>query len=499
VSLTLISGPANAGKAQAVMDSVRAELAAGRQPLLVVPTAADVQRYTRELAGDGALIGARVTRFGGLLGEVVRRSGADGPVLSERARERLIAIVSRRAGLATAGEQPLSAGLSRAVRGLLDELHADAVTPARLEAALARLDVDHPGGRSSRRRLAALYSDYEAELTRVGLPDAQQRRLRALRAIRTDASLWGATPVLLYGFDDLSPLQLEAVRTLAGAGAPVTVSLSFEEGRAAFAGRASAYEALAPLAGEHRRLVPRDDYYAPAARRALGHLERRLFETDAPRVPTGGAVRLLEGAGERDELELVAREISGLLAGGMAPGEIAVAVRGAGVSRELLGEVLSRAGVPHAMQRRVALRDSAIGRAMIGLLRCVPRAGEGTVPGASADLLAWLRAPGLLRVPELAARDDRRAGGGPGRVAGGADRPRRAGAGAAAERPARAQRGGARGRAGGRRACPRRGGTGAAGAARAGRARARAGAGGRVGTGRRARGGRVPRGRGAAW
>ena len=33
----------------------------------------------------------------------------------------------------------------------------------------------------------------------------------ALAAIRADPSLWAATPVLLYGFDDLSPLQLEAV------------------------------------------------------------------------------------------------------------------------------------------------------------------------------------------------------------------------------------------------------------------------------------------------
>ncbi|HTQ68474.1 MAG TPA: PD-(D/E)XK nuclease family protein [Solirubrobacteraceae bacterium] len=402
MSLRLISGPANAGKAQAVMGAVRAELAAGRQPLLVVPTAADVQRYTRELAGDGALIGARVTRFGGLLGEVVRRAGADGPVLSERARERLIALVSRRAGLAAAGEQPLSGGLSRAVGELVDELHADAVTPARLQAALAKLDGGTPAEASSRRRLAELYSEYEAELARLGVPDAIQRRLRALRQIRAEPSLWGGKPVLLYGFDDLSPLQLEAVRTLAGTGAPVTVSLSFEEGRTAFAGRAATYEALAPLAAEHRRLAAREDYYAPAARRALGHLERHLFEPDAPRVPAGGAVRLLEGAGERAELELVAGEISRLLADGVAPAEIAVAIRGGGVSRELLGEVLARAGVPAAIQRPVPLGDSAIGRALIGLLRCVPRAGDAAPPGTSADLLAWLRAPGLLRVPALA-------------------------------------------------------------------------------------------------
>ncbi len=400
--LTLITGPANAGKAQAVMDAVRAELVAGRQPLLVVPTGTDVQRYTRELSGEGALIGARVTRFGGLLGEVVRRSGNDGPVLSGRARERLIALVSRRAGLALPGDEPLSEGLSRAVRELIDDLHVGAVAPARLRQALARLDARHPGEGSSRRRLAELYAGYEAELARLQTPDVEQRRLTALRAITADPSLWGETAVLMYGFDDLSPLQLEAVRTLAGTGAAVTVSLSFEEGRTAFAGRAGAYEALAPLAAENRRLAPRADYYAPHARGPLGYLERRLFEPDSVRVPAGGAVRLLEGAGERAELELVAEEISRLLADGVAPAEIAVAIRGGGVSRELLGEVLARAGVPAAIQRPLPLGDSAIGRALIGLLRCVPRRGDGEPPGTSADLLAWLRAPGLLRVPALA-------------------------------------------------------------------------------------------------
>ena len=51
--ITLITGPANAGKAQVVMDAVRAHLARGEEPLLIVPTRADVDHYRRELAGGG--------------------------------------------------------------------------------------------------------------------------------------------------------------------------------------------------------------------------------------------------------------------------------------------------------------------------------------------------------------------------------------------------------------------------------------------------------------
>jgi ATP-dependent helicase/DNAse subunit B len=103
----------------------------------------------------------------------------------------------------------------------------------------------------------------------------------------------------------------------------------------------------------------------------------------------------------------VAAEIARLIAGGMAPEEIALAVRSPGLVAELLAEVLGAAGVPYALQRRRRLADSAIGAALIGLLRSVPRAGGGGPAGTVGDLLAWLRAPGLLELPALADRLER--------------------------------------------------------------------------------------------
>src|SRR3954447_16896286 len=74
--LTLLTGPANSAKARAVLGGVRASLE--RDPLLVVPTSADVERYRRELAEDGLVIGARVLTFDGLLGEIARRGAVAG-------------------------------------------------------------------------------------------------------------------------------------------------------------------------------------------------------------------------------------------------------------------------------------------------------------------------------------------------------------------------------------------------------------------------------------
>jgi ATP-dependent helicase/DNAse subunit B len=400
--IRLITGPANAGKAALVMDAVRRHLAHGAEPLLVVPTRADADHYLRELAGESAAMGVRVERFAGLLGEAVSRAGVGRPVLSGVARERVLEVLAARVGV------PATAGFVRALAEVLAELQVRRVTPAVLGEALSSwAAADGPD--ASRSELGRLFVEYRATLERLGCVDVEQRAVHALDALRRRPALWGGTPVLVYGFDDLTQLQLDAIETLGRVvDAEVTVSLSYEPGRAAFAGRAASFHALVPLAVEHRALAARAEHYAPQARAALSHLERLLFEeSDAPRIEAGTALRLLEGGGERAELELVASEISELLSKGMAPEEVAVLVRTPGVALDLLKEVFSAAEIPFALQRRRPFGDTAIGAALVGLLRCVPAAGGGDTDGSSqagelGDLLAWLRAPGLLQRPALA-------------------------------------------------------------------------------------------------
>ena len=398
MSITLITGPANAGKAELVMEAVRRHLAHGEEPLLVVPTRADAEPYLRELAGDGAAMGVRVERFAGLIGEAVRRAGIGEAVLGAIARERVLEAIAARAGA------PSAPGFVRALGDILAELQVRRVTPARLSQALRAADGAgaHPAEHPEGHRLGRLFADYCATLQRLGRVDAEQRAVRALDALRRRPALWGRTPVLFYGFDDLTRLQLDAIETLGRVvGAEVTVSLAYEPGRTAFAGRGASFQALAPLAGEHRQLQARAEHYAPRARAALSHLERTLFEPEAARVGRvgpGDVVRLLEGGGERAELELVATEIDSLLSRGIAPEEIAVLVRSGGTDLDLLEEIFSASEIPFALQRRRPFGDTAIGRGLIGLLRCVP-AHDGSEAGELGDLLAWLRAPGLLDRP----------------------------------------------------------------------------------------------------
>jgi ATP-dependent helicase/DNAse subunit B len=411
VSIALVTGPANAGKAQVVLDAVRGHVARGEEPLLVVPTEADQARYRRELAEDGLVFGVRVERFAGLLAVVVARAGLGEVRIGSLVRERMLArLADARPGIASALAQ------------LVAELETQRVTPARLRGALGRLGVARPSAGVARssvgqangdrlsseqvgdeqttlERVCDVYERYHEVLLGMKRVDQELCVTRALDALRRKPALWGSTPVLLYGFDDLTELQLDAIETLGGVvGARVCVSLAYESGRVVFAGRAGAFQRLLPLVDAHTELMPRAEYYAPASREALHHLERSLLSDEPSRVDPGEAVGLLEGGSPRAELELVASAVRAALDSGVRAEEIAIVHRAPDTIAGLLGEVLEDFNIPHTPRARALFAHTAIGRALIGLLRCA--VGEGELD----DLLAWLRAPGMLERPELADR-----------------------------------------------------------------------------------------------
>jgi hypothetical protein len=383
-----------------MMEAVRAHVARGEEPLLVVPTAADQARYRRELAEGGLVLGARVERFQGLLAEIVKRAGQarrrEGPPLGTLARERMLARLS--------DARP---GLAREIARVIADIEAQRITPARLRGALDvwRAEQEGPDGElASLERLGDVFERYRQTLVKMHRTDPELRVTRSLDELRRTPALWGSTPVLLYGFDDFSDLQLDAIETLGVVvGGHVTVSLAYEPGRVAFAGRAATFQRLSPLADSNTVLAPRAEYYARHARDALHHLERSLLGEEITRVEPGEAVRLLQGGSPRAELELVAGEIRSLLDAGVPGGEIAIVHRAPDSIAQLLQEVLEDFEIPHAAPRRVMFAHTAGGRALLGLLRLA--LGEGDLN----DLLAWLGAPGVLDRPELANRLERRA------------------------------------------------------------------------------------------
>ena len=409
VPLTLVLGPANAAKAGEVLGSYA--LAAQRDALLVVPTAADVAHYERELASPGVTLGRTLT-FRGLIDDIALRAGHRRQRLTSLQRERLLRRTIDSVRLEVLAAPAAGAGFARSAGRLIAELEQARVDPAWFASALKRWSAGSRDRAVYSRELAAIYRRYRDELTTRERDDDETFAWGALDALRERPESWGATPVFLYGFDDLTPVELDAVETLSRyGGAAVTVSLTYEPDRPALAARAGVVEELRELAGVVTQLPALDEYYATDSRAPLHHLERHLFEPDPPVLDPHAAIGLMEAGSERTEAELVASEVLSALRDGVDPREIVVVCRSLARSAEVFERTLARYGLATTSARRVPLGHTALGRALLGLVR------YALLPGSQRqveDLIAYLRHPGLADSPETVdqlEREVRRQGG----------------------------------------------------------------------------------------
>src|SRR3954452_23029769 len=246
MSLTLITGPANAAKAGAVLERLRAALP--REPALVVPTAADASHYARELAGARIVFGARVTTFSGLMRDIARATGSSAPPrrLGRLARGRVVRAAVADVELRALRASAAAPGFADALADLFSELQASLVSPGRFATAVRAWGATAtPPAHAP--ELAALYAAYHRRLEALGAVDADGFALAALDALRARPAAWGDRPLFLYGFDELTPAQFDVVDILVRfTEAPVCVALPYEPGRAALAGSAGTGELLKP-------------------------------------------------------------------------------------------------------------------------------------------------------------------------------------------------------------------------------------------------------------
>src|SRR5690349_11846129 len=390
MSLKLVLGPANSAKAGEVLGAYAS--ASQRGALLVVPTAPDAAHYAREQAAAGVVLGSVLT-FGGLASEIARRAGYHGRRLSVLQRERVLQRAVSRVGFQALARAALAPGFATAAGNLIGELERTLVTPQRFAAAMRTWAAEDERRGAYAEDVAAIYLAYARELESIGRVDAELYAWRTLDALRLAPGAWGEDPVFFYGFDDLHPLERDAVETLSRVvGVPVTVSLTYEAGRAALGARAEVVEELRPLASEVLELPALDEHYDEASRAALHHLERYLFEPSAGRVDPGRSVRLLEAGGERAEAELVAAEVLELLRAGIPGDEIAVVYRSPAAAAPAIERVFEQYGVAIAGDRDVPFGHTGFGRALLALARCA-LLGE---QARADDLLDYLRSPGLL-------------------------------------------------------------------------------------------------------
>jgi ATP-dependent helicase/DNAse subunit B len=378
MALTLLAGPANAGKVALLLERYLAALE--QEPFLIVPNRSDVDRVERELlVSCGALLGGEIGTFDDLFGRVARADAVGGhrPIASDAQRALIVRRVLAGARLNGWTRSARFTGFADALSAALGELESGLVEPD-------DLDGD----------LAGLYAEYRAELDRLGLWDRDLERRAAAERLAGALGAWERRPVFAYGFEDLTGAQWALLEALAGR-AEVTVSLPYEPGRPAFASLERTADDLSRLASPRvEELQAKPEVRPPA----LAYLERALFSdtgrgSGARGAELDGAIRFFEGAGRRGTLELVADELLRLIRAGTRPEEIALVCPRVEGYRAPLETALGSFGVPYSVEGRIRLDQTELGQALLSLLRF---AWQG---GGRGDLYGFLRSPysGLAR------------------------------------------------------------------------------------------------------
>ena len=367
MALSLVVGPAHAGKVALLLERYLAALA--RDPWLIVPNREDVERVERDLLRRrSALLSGRVGTFDDLFEQVAFGDPAARPVATDTQRWLAIRRAIARTELGALSASAGSSGFADALGAALGELESALVERD-------RLDGD----------LALLAASYGEELERLGLWDRHGLRRRAAERLASDLDAWSGAPVFAYGFEDLTAAEWTLLETLS-ARAEVTVSIPYEPGRAAFDTLQGTVADLATLAGDALEELPRPVVRPLPA--ALDHVERALFvDSPSPGPSLDGAVAFLEGAGLRGTVELLGTELLRALEDGTPAERIGVVCESPDRWRAPLAAVLPALDVPYAIEHGARLGETVLGRALLSLLRFA------WLETGRADLFAFLRSP----------------------------------------------------------------------------------------------------------
>src|SRR5215211_541312 len=119
--LTLLSGPANAGKVALLLERYLGALE--RDPLLIVPYGSDVERIERELLErQRVLLSGRIGTFDDLFEQIARAGGSQRPIATDAQRQLIVRTAVSAASLNGLGPSARFAGFADALTGALAEL-----------------------------------------------------------------------------------------------------------------------------------------------------------------------------------------------------------------------------------------------------------------------------------------------------------------------------------------------------------------------------------------
>jgi len=388
MSTLLYTAPAGGGKtAYVVAEARRAARGLNATPYVLVASALQAQAFRRRLAHAGGAIGVRVMTFEELNQMCLHRADAVYSAVPEAVQHRVIRSVVRELPLAHYAPLTGQPGFVRALKEIIDNLKAARVHPESFADA-----VTVHGDTARLRELADIYAAYQARLQAEGWADAAGMGWLAVEALENNTSQIGADwPLLVVdGFDDFTPVQLELLAILASRVERTIITLtgSIDERKRSLAHRRfdRTRQELVETLGIEPTCLPNGIVgRAPA----LSHLEANLFRSEAtpitsrPSHPCEGAVDLIEAANRAQEVRAALRWLKRQVTErGLSPAKLALLARDVSPYRPFIRQIAAEFGLPVHIYAGQPLDKNPVVAALVDLLRLMlPVEGAETIGG----------------------------------------------------------------------------------------------------------------------
>jgi len=406
---SLYLAPAASGKTAYLVDLARRVAPGGSMfPRVIVPTRLQSRAWRERLARAGGALGVRVGTFDDVHNEVLRAAGVVVTRLTDPVQIRLLRALVDAVPLRYYAPLRTAPGFVQMLRDLFAELKAGGIFPEKLAEAVAEM-----GGEPRLAELAQLYDAYQVWLQDEGWADHAGVGWLAAEALEDHPEIAKGWPcVMVDGFDDLTSVQLQVLKGLAGRVDRMTITLTgtVEGGSRPLVHKRflRTRERLEKELGLQAQPLPvgnGDSHVSGAALSAsadvgarlslpvpaLRHLERTLYAPPGPRLDHALGLTLIAAPDREAEVREALRWLKQrLVVDAMRPGEVALLARSLEPYRAFVVQTAEEFGLPVHVLSGQSLRSNPAVAAVLDLLTLI-------VPGEAH--LTWRETVAAWRSP----------------------------------------------------------------------------------------------------
>lgn len=386
----LFTAPAASGKTAHCVALAR-EAAAGlrAEVRICVPTTLQAMAWRNRLAAEGGALGVHVLPYDRLVAACLNAARETYTEINPQVQFHLLRRIINRQPLVHYAPLRDKPGFVQVTQQLIEELKSARIDPPTFAAAVRQIDA---GPRLL--ELAAIYDAYQTRLREQAWADRVGLSWLAVEALteRAPAACRDWPLLIIDGFDDFTPIQLDLFAALAGRvhdfilTLPQATQLDFPR----HARTRTAVEAALGVAAQ-----PLPPHATTACHPALAHLGSRIFGRTAgePLQPVSGAVARQELPDAAAEVRAALRWLKGqMVAHGLRPSDVALMARDLTPYQRFIEPIAAEFGLPVRLEGGLPLLQSPVVAALFDLMRAhLPVNGVAGLP--RREVVALWRSP----------------------------------------------------------------------------------------------------------